>query len=207
MSTPQPAPAWARPHRNARVEWAVLAGLVVLAIVVGLVLGQFAAGRLHVHRYGDLRGTSPMGEWVDFSEFGFKARLDEAEAAETMPSRFGGESTAEPGMVLVRVKMTIEFTVDLAVDNYTDMVTCDLALWNAAGERINYLGPYDVAGPEAVGCYALPKPYAAGELREIQSTFQVRPDDLDGLLLELTTTDMRVESGGTWPTWRFPLDF
>ena len=206
MSTPMPVPAWARPRRDKRVEWAVLAGLVALAIVVGLVLGQFAAGRLAIFRYGDLRGSSPMGEWVDFSEYGFKARLDEAEAAQTMPTRYGDEATADEGMVLVRVKLSIELTVDLAVDNYTDMVTCDLSLWNAAGERINLLSPYDIAGPEAPGCYALPKPLVAGEVRKIQSVFQVRAADVEGLILELTTTDLRPQSGGTWPTWRFPLD-
>lgn len=206
MSSQVPAPAWTRPARRSRTEWAVFTGLVAVAVVVGLLLGQLAAERLRVARYGTLLGTSAIGEWADLSDYGLRARLDEAEVAESFPSEFGAEVAGDAGMLLVRVQLSIEFTIDVAADNYSDLVSCDLALWNAAGERITYPGPYGMAGPSEASCSALPRPYLAGEVRQIQASFQIRPADEHGLILELTSSDIRPQAGGSWPVWRFVLD-
>lgn len=201
MSTSIERPAWVARHAGRRWLWAVVG--VVLTVVVATVMGQLAARDLDRARYGTLIGTSQQGEWADLGQYGLRARLDEVAVAESFPDHYAPENdvTAIPGLLLARVRMTVEPTVDIAEDNYSEFISCDLALWNGAGERINASGPM-VAGPELSDC-SLIRPVVAGQQYQVQVVFQIRPRDQEGLYVQMTSSDIRPQAGGSWPVWSF----
>lgn len=203
MSTPA---RWRRllPTSPISRRWLVGALALGVSVTAALGVGQVAADQLHVARYGELLGTSRPGEWADLSAYGLRIRLDEFAIADRFESRYSPDEPAEPlpGMQLVRVRMTVEPGVDIARDNYKDMISCDIALWTKSGARITASGPM-VAGPEASSCTGIERPIVKGAPVEIQEIFQVLPADTDGLVVQVTTADVRPEAGGTWPVWDF----
>lgn len=200
MSTRAPRPAWVARPLNPRRAWAIFAVSLAVALLVGVVMGQYAKARLTEARQGDLLGTSRVGEWADMSEYGIRIRLDDVAIAESFPGRYGSESAALEGLLLARVRMSVIATVDIA-ETGQEILTCDLGLLTAAGERYWPSGPM-LEGPEYSNCGAVPKPITAGQEFEIQQVFQIRPSDAAGLVVEVTGSDLRPQAGGTWPVWR-----
>lgn len=192
------------PPNSTPPRWLIGALAVGVSVTAALGIGQVAADQLTVARYGERLGTSRAGEWADLSAYGLRIRLDEVAVADRLPSRYSPDEPAEPlpGMALVRVRMTVEPTVDIARDNYKDMISCDIALWTKGGARVTASGPM-LDGPEASSCAGIERPIVQGSQVEIQEVFQVLPADRDGLLVQVTTADVHPEAGGTWPVWDF----
>lgn len=204
MSPATRAGARRAPQEAVLRRWAAFALALALAAAVAAGIGAMNVARLSTARFGELLGTSRAGEWADLSTYGVRLRLDDLAIAEEFPSQYaGGEpQRALPGMLLVRVRMTVEPTVDIAKDNFRDLISCDLALWTRHDARITPAGLM-VEGPEANSCSALKRPIVAGQQTPIQQVFQVLPADAEGLRVQATSSDLRPQAGGTWPVWDF----
>lgn len=196
---------WRRLPRPAEAgrRWLVGAAALVVAVATALGVGQAASHQLTVARYGVLEGTSRVGEWADLSRYGLRVRLDEVAVAEGFPDRYQPQKQqrALDGMLLVRVRMTVEPTIDIARDNVQDMVSCDIALWTRTGARILPSGP-PLAGPTGDSCATI-RPVVKGTATQLQQVFQVLPEDAEGLVVQVTSSETRPRAGGTWPVWDF----
>lgn len=189
-----PATAYARRRRRG---WGLFIGLLVVAVVVALVFGARASARLHDVRYGVLVGTVEQGEWagLDEARYGYRLRLDAVERVHE-----GGL----PGLQVLAVRMTV---LPTHTPTEQEALGCAITLWTAAGERIQQSGPI-VAPEAATDCYGPAEsftgaPIRAGEPYETVAVFQVRPAEVDGIVVEVSPADLHPVAAGLWENWRF----
>lgn len=185
-----------------RRHWLTFAALLAAALVVALVVGNTPASRLALQREGKLLGTSAVGEWAELGAYGLKLRVDEVAIAEELPTSTGMTGGLD-GLLLARVRVTLQPTIDIDARNSFEMLSCRTTLQTASGEQIT-ASPVILEGPTDSDCGALPSPLRAGEQVQYQTVFQIRPADQAGLKVRVHWRDSPLV-GEPAPVWEFEV--
>ncbi len=182
--------AWLRQ----RGWWISFVVLLVISLVFSLLVGDYVAQL----RQPTEAGRSRTGEWADFSESGFRARLDEMSIAPTFPSAYDPQrTTAGPdGTSLLRVRMSIEALVDA-----DEVIGCSWRLFNGSGEQLT-LTEYGVEGPASTECTFISDEAARekGVPFQSQVVYVVVPEALESYSIRLSPS-----LAGNSSYWTFTL--
>lgn len=182
-------------------NWAVFGVLLALAVIVGLMIGNTPASRLKWEREGKLLGTSQVGEWADLGAYGMKVRVDDVAIADALPAERGGTARAADGLQLVRVRVTLEPTIDITASNSFEMFSCLTKLITADGKQISQ-SVVLLEGPSQMDCASFSGTARVGEQLHYQAVYQIKPSDAEGLKVRVHWLNSPLPDEPP-PTWDF----
>lgn len=163
--------------------WITFVLLMVTALLASVLVGAFLA---RLSQPSEL-GRSTVGEWVEFTNVGLRARVDDVTVATEFPraSDPAQVKTAPAGMAFLRVRMTIEPSTDGNGSTY-----CSLQLHNGDGEHLT-LTESGVEGPSSSDCSPPTdgEPGGEGTGFETQTVFVIIAEPSKTYVLELHTVD------------------